>query len=204
MGRRSAWRRSQRARGGARSRSSRSAGSRMAAVLRACLEAGASGVAVMGVIMRAADPTATMIQLISDDWNLVHSSVGVSARARHPVAGVSIAVRHRCWPLHARLRCRYSRAEQLAEIGVILLIFGIGLHFSIGDLLTVYAICWACVIGLVLARRGSHCCPSECLKRGREGAGGGARPASPAVAGPAYAALGPAAAVRKEDLCPRP
>ena len=32
--------------------------------VRACLEAGASGVAVMGVIMRAADPTATMIQLI--------------------------------------------------------------------------------------------------------------------------------------------
>jgi thiamine-phosphate pyrophosphorylase len=33
--------------------------------LRACLEAGASGVAVMGVIMRAADPAATMVELIS-------------------------------------------------------------------------------------------------------------------------------------------
>ena len=32
--------------------------------VRACLEAGASGVAVMGVVMRAADPTATMIELI--------------------------------------------------------------------------------------------------------------------------------------------
>jgi thiamine-phosphate pyrophosphorylase len=32
--------------------------------LRACLEAGASGVAVMGVIMRAADPAATMVELI--------------------------------------------------------------------------------------------------------------------------------------------
>jgi thiamine-phosphate pyrophosphorylase len=32
--------------------------------VRACLEAGASGVAVMGVIMRAPDPTATMIELI--------------------------------------------------------------------------------------------------------------------------------------------
>jgi thiamine-phosphate pyrophosphorylase len=32
--------------------------------LRACLEAGASGVAVMGVIMRAADPAATMVDLI--------------------------------------------------------------------------------------------------------------------------------------------
>jgi thiamine-phosphate pyrophosphorylase len=33
--------------------------------VRACLEAGASGVAVMGVIMRAADPGATMVKLIS-------------------------------------------------------------------------------------------------------------------------------------------
>ena len=32
--------------------------------LRACLEAGAAGVAVMGVIMRAADPAATMADLI--------------------------------------------------------------------------------------------------------------------------------------------
>jgi thiamine-phosphate pyrophosphorylase len=32
--------------------------------IRACLEAGASGVAVMGIIMRAADPTAAMVQLI--------------------------------------------------------------------------------------------------------------------------------------------
>lgn len=32
--------------------------------LRACLEAGASGVAAMGVIMRAADPAATMLELI--------------------------------------------------------------------------------------------------------------------------------------------
>src|ERR687897_2206628 len=31
-------------------------------------------------------------------------------------------------------------ASQLAEIGVILLMFGIGLHFSIADLLTVYPI----------------------------------------------------------------
>jgi K+:H+ antiporter len=31
-------------------------------------------------------------------------------------------------------------AGQLAEIGVILLMFGIGLHFSIGDLLAVYTI----------------------------------------------------------------
>ena len=34
--------------------------------LRACLAAGASGVAVMGVIMRAADPAATMVELISE------------------------------------------------------------------------------------------------------------------------------------------
>ena len=33
--------------------------------LRACLEAGASGVAVMGVIMRAANPAATMVDLIT-------------------------------------------------------------------------------------------------------------------------------------------
>jgi thiamine-phosphate pyrophosphorylase len=32
--------------------------------LRACLAAGASGVAVMGVIMRAANPAATMVELI--------------------------------------------------------------------------------------------------------------------------------------------
>jgi thiamine-phosphate pyrophosphorylase len=33
--------------------------------LRACLEAGAAAVAVMGVIMRAADPAATMVELIA-------------------------------------------------------------------------------------------------------------------------------------------
>jgi thiamine-phosphate pyrophosphorylase len=33
--------------------------------LPACLEAGASGVAVMGVIMRAADPAAIMVELIA-------------------------------------------------------------------------------------------------------------------------------------------
>jgi thiamine-phosphate pyrophosphorylase len=38
--------------------------------LRVCLEAGASGVAVMGVIMRAAAPAATMVELISATCSL--------------------------------------------------------------------------------------------------------------------------------------
>jgi thiamine-phosphate pyrophosphorylase len=36
--------------------------------LRACLDAGASGVAVMGAIMRATDPAATMAGLTSSAW----------------------------------------------------------------------------------------------------------------------------------------
>ena len=54
------------------------------------------------------------------------------------------------------------------------------------------------------SRRRSHCWPSRSLKEGARVPEAVSRPASPAVAGPAYAALGPVAVVRKEDLCPRP
>ena len=50
------------------------------------------------------------------------------------VAGVLVG------PVHAGLRRRSGLANELAEIGVILLMFGVGLHFSLKDLLSVRAI----------------------------------------------------------------
>ena len=41
--------------------------------------------------------------------------------------------------VHARLRCQLRGCAQLAEIGVILLMFGVGIHFSFGDLIAVRA-----------------------------------------------------------------
>jgi CPA2 family monovalent cation:H+ antiporter-2 len=53
-----------------------------------------------------------------------------------PIAGYLLAGRrHRA--VHARLRRRPEAGAELAEIGVILLMFGVGLHFSLKDLLSV-------------------------------------------------------------------
>ena len=63
--------------------------------------------------------------------------------------------------LHAGLRGRSGAGHELAEIGVILLMFGVGLHFSLKDLMSVRAIAVpgaivqiavATLLGMALAR----------------------------------------------------
>ena len=58
----------------------------------------------------------------------------ISPLVGYLLAGVLIG------PVHAWLRCRPGLANDLAEIGVILLMFGVGLHFTLEDLLSVRAI----------------------------------------------------------------
>ena len=60
--------------------------------------------------------------------------------------------------VHAGLRRRPEAVPELAEIGVILLMFGVGLHFSLKDLLSVRAIAIPGAIGADRRRRPRWAC----------------------------------------------
>jgi monovalent cation:H+ antiporter-2, CPA2 family len=53
------------------------------------------------------------------------------------------------WPIHTGYVADQNLARQLAEIGVILLMFGVGLHFSAAELLAVRAVAVPGAIGQI-------------------------------------------------------
>jgi monovalent cation:H+ antiporter-2, CPA2 family len=74
----------------------------------------------------------------------VARQLGVPAIVGYLLAGVAIG------PFTPGLTADPHIALELAEIGVALLMFGVGLHFSIGDLVSVYRIAVPGALGLTL------------------------------------------------------